>query len=190
MKICFATHNENKLKEVNQILGEHFDVVGLTDIGCAEEIPEIGDTLDENSKIKADHVWINYQISCFADDTGLEVKTLNGEPGVRSARYAGESRDNQANIKLLLSKLEGKPTRKAQFRTVITLILDGLTYQFDGIVEGHITKALKGAEGFGYDPIFIPDGYDKTFAEMTSSEKNAISHRGRAVQKLVNFLKS
>lgn len=187
MKICFATHNENKLREINEILRD-FDIVGLNEIGCVEEIPETGTTLEENSKIKADFVASNYGISCFADDTGLEVESLNGEPGVYSARYAGEERDNSANINLLLKNLEVHTNRSARFRTVITLILEGQTHQFEGIVNGTILSELRGARGFGYDPVFIPEGHDRTFAEMPAETKNSISHRGRAVAKLVKFL--
>ncbi|UXP33920.1 non-canonical purine NTP diphosphatase [Reichenbachiella agarivorans] len=190
MKICFATHNENKLREVRQILGDQYEVVGLNDIGCLEEIPEDGLTLDENSKIKADFVANNYHISCFADDTGLEVDALNGEPGVYSARYAGDQKDNQDNIALLLEKMEGKTNRKARFRTVITLILEGAVHQFEGEVKGQIIADLKGSEGFGYDPVFVPEGYEETFAEMDAALKNSISHRGRAVAALVAFLQA
>ncbi|MDW3211952.1 MAG: non-canonical purine NTP diphosphatase [Reichenbachiella sp.] len=189
MKICFATHNENKLREINEIISD-YDIVGLNEIGCTEEIPETGTTLSENSKIKADFVTANYSISCFADDTGLEVEALNGEPGVYSARYAGNERDNLANINLLLKKLETHSNKSARFRTMITLNLEGETYQFEGIVNGAIVSELKGEKGFGYDPIFIPEGYNRTFAEMSSEEKNAISHRGRAVAKLVQFLEN
>lgn len=189
MKICFATHNENKLREINEILSD-YDIVGLHEIGCTEEIPETGSTLSENSKIKADFVTSNYGISCFADDTGLEVEALNGDPGVYSARYAGNERDNLANINLLLKNLEPYSNKSARFRTVITLNLEGKTHQFEGIVNGKIISDLKGVQGFGYDPIFIPEGYDQTFAEMSSEDKNAISHRGRAVAKLVEFLEN
>ena len=189
MRICFATHNENKLREINEILGD-FDIVGLHEIGCTEEIPETGSTLSENSKIKADFVTSKYGISCFADDTGLEVEALNGGPGVYSARYAGNERDNLANISLLLKKLKPHSNKSARFRTVITLNLEGKAHQFEGIVNGKIVSELKGEKGFGYDPIFIPEGYDQTFAEMSSESKNAISHRGRAVAKLVEFLEN
>ena len=189
MKICFATHNKNKLSEINEIL-RGFEVVGLNDIGCPEEIQETGNTLAENSKIKAKFVADNFGISCFADDTGLEVEALNGEPGVYSARYAGDERDNQANINLLLQKLESHTNRSARFRTVITLILKGNAYQFEGLVKGKIISELRGEKGFGYDPVFIPEGHDQTFAEMSSTSKNAISHRGRAVAKLVEFLEN
>lgn len=189
MKICFATHNENKLREINQILS-NFEIVGLNDIGCHEEIPETGTTLEENSKIKAGFVTNNYGIACFADDTGLEVEALDGAPGVYSARYAGSQRDNKANINLLLKNLENHSNKSARFRTVITLNLEGETHQFEGIVNGTIVSELKGEEGFGYDPIFVPDGYDQTFAEMSAEAKNTISHRGRAVAKLVEFLEN
>ncbi|MEP2024149.1 MAG: non-canonical purine NTP diphosphatase [Reichenbachiella sp.] len=189
MKICFATHNENKLKEINQILRD-FEIVGLNDIGCTEEIPETGSTLDENSKIKADFVAEKYNIPCFADDTGLEVEVLNGEPGVYSARYAGGERDNQANINLLLKNLETHSNRSARFRTVITLILNGDSHQFEGIINGRIIEEFRGEGGFGYDPIFIPDGHEQTFAEMSAEVKNSISHRGRAVAKLVKYLEN
>ncbi|WP_109831365.1 non-canonical purine NTP diphosphatase [Reichenbachiella versicolor] len=190
MKICFATHNQNKLKEINQILGNDFEVVGLTDIGCTEEIIEDGNTLEENSAIKARHVFSNYNIPCFADDTGLEVESLGGAPGVYSARYAGEPSNSQNNIKLLLQNLDGESNRTARFRTVITLIWNSEEIQFEGIVRGAIADSLKGTDGFGYDPIFIPEGQSRTFSEMSSNEKNAISHRGRAVAKLVDYLKS
>jgi len=188
MKLCFATHNENKLREVRQILGSQFEIVGLNDIGCREEIPENGFTLDENSKIKADFVYENYGIDCFADDTGLEVKALDGAPGVYSARYAGSQRSNDDNIKLLLANMEGESDRSAKFRTVITLIIDGVTRQIEGVVNGQITDKLSGHKGFGYDPVFIPENHDCTFAEMSSEEKNAISHRGRAIALLLDLL--
>ncbi|MEO9806259.1 MAG: non-canonical purine NTP diphosphatase [Reichenbachiella sp.] len=187
MKICFATHNENKLREINQILTD-YDVVGLTEIGCHDEIPETGATLEENSKIKAEFVATKYSIPCFADDTGLEVEALDGEPGVFSARYAGEERDNLANINLLLGNLKTHTNKSARFRTVITLIIDKRIHQFEGIVTGRITEGSRGTNGFGYDPIFIPEGYESTFAEMPAQTKNSISHRGRAVARLTDFL--
>jgi len=190
MKICFATHNSNKLKEINQILGDRFEVIGLTDLGCHDEIIEDGDTLEANSAIKARFVSNNYFIPCFADDTGLEVEALSGAPGVYSARYAGEPSNSQKNIELLLKNLKDKKNRNARFRTVITLILGDEEMQFDGIVDGAITKSLKGDGGFGYDPVFIPKDSKQTFSEMSASEKNAISHRGRAVSKLIDYLKS
>ncbi|MGL1888541.1 MAG: non-canonical purine NTP diphosphatase [Reichenbachiella sp.] len=190
MKTCFATHNLNKLREVQQILGDSFEVVGLDDIGCVEEIPETGSTLDENSKIKAGFVFDNYGIWCFADDTGLEVEALDGAPGVYSARYAGDQKSNGDNISLLLANLDDKSNRSARFRTVITLVIDNVYHQLDGIVEGQIAQELSGSEGFGYDPVFKPDGFDVTFAEMSAQDKNAISHRGRAIRKLKEFLET
>lgn len=190
MKICFATHNENKLREVRQILGDTFKIVGLNDIGCTEEIPETGTTLEENSKIKASFVYHNYGVDCFADDTGLEVEALNGAPGVYSARYAGDQKNNQDNIELLLSNLGSDTNRMARFRTVITFIRSGNVHQVEGEVKGQITETLMGTEGFGYDPVFVPEKYNCTFAEMSSVEKNAISHRGRAMRALVNMLSS
>ena len=189
MRICFATHNENKLREVRSLLSG-FEIVGLNDIGQISEIPEDGLTLNENAFIKADFVSNKYSINCFADDTGLEVESLDGAPGVFSARYAGAAKDNQANISLLLQNLEGKSNRKAQFRTLVCLIIDGETKVFEGVVKGEITESQSGKEGFGYDPVFIPEGFTKTFAEMSMQEKNTISHRGIAIQKLVEFLKT
>ncbi len=189
MKICFATHNENKLREVKALL-DPIEVVGLNDLGQTEEIPEDGVTLDENAAIKARFVAEKYQINCFADDTGLEVEALDGAPGVYSARYAGPQKDNQANIDLLLTNLKGVNNRKARFRTVIHLILDGETIALDGIVNGEITHERSGTDGFGYDPVFRPEGYDITFAEMSMDAKNKISHRGRAIRKLVQHLRT
>ncbi|MDX5444128.1 MAG: non-canonical purine NTP diphosphatase [Hymenobacteraceae bacterium] len=189
MKLCFATNNANKLKEVRQMLEPEYEVVSLQDIGCYDELPETQDTLEGNSKQKAMYVWKHFKVSCFADDTGLEVESLNNEPGVYSARYAGPQRSNHDNITLLLQNLEGQQNRKAQFRTSITLILDGEVHQFDGVVKGHIIEELRGTEGFGYDPVFVPEHETRTFAEMSADEKNRISHRGRAIQKLVDFLK-
>ncbi|MEQ9288769.1 MAG: non-canonical purine NTP diphosphatase [Cyclobacteriaceae bacterium] len=189
MKICFATHNENKLREVRSLMKE-IEIVGLRDLGQSVEIPEDGNTLDENAGIKAGFVWDNYQINCFADDTGLEVDALDGAPGVYSARYAGEDKDSAANMKLLLENLEGTDNRKARFRTVIYLILNGETKTFEGVVNGTITTSLSGAEGFGYDPVFMPEGYNVTFAEMSMAEKNEISHRGKAIRGLAKYLNS
>jgi len=188
-EICFATNNKNKIAEVSQMLEGKYKLLSLEEIGCLVELPEEQETLEGNSRQKARYVWDNYNVNCFADDTGLEVKALNGAPGVYSARYAGPQRDNNDNIKHLLQNLEGRQDRSAQFRTYITLYLNGQEHQFEGIVTGHITEAWKGDKGFGYDPVFIPDGYSKTFAEMSSEEKNAISHRGKAMQKLIAFLK-
>lgn len=189
-ELCFATNNRKKTEEVSQMLEGKYKLLTLEDIGCHEELAEDQNTLEGNSRQKAEQVWQKYNISCFADDTGLEVEALNGEPGVYSARYAGPQRRDSDNIKHLLQNLKGKENRKARFRTSITLILNGEEQQFEGIVNGYITEDLKGDKGFGYDPVFVPEGFDKTFAQMTPEEKNAISHRGRAVQKLVDFLKA
>lgn len=189
-KICFATNNKHKIAEVSQMLQGKYELVSLEEIGCTEELPEEQDTMEGNSRQKAQYVWQNYNISCFADDSGLEVDALNGAPGVYSARYAGPQRSDSDNIELVLQNLEGNTNRNARFRTSITLILNGQEHQFEGIVDGSITQDWKGNKGFGYDPIFLPAGYTKTFAEMSSEEKNAISHRGIAVRKLVDFLKT
>ena len=188
MKICFATNNAHKLNEIQQLLPEGITLVSLQEIGCTEELREDQQTLEGNSHQKAEYVFHNYHFPCFADDTGLEVFALDGEPGVRSARYAGEGRNNEENIALLLKKLESCDDRHAQFRTVITLIIEGKVKQFEGTVKGEIIKEKVGGEGFGYDPVFKPEGYDKTFAQMTMAEKNMISHRGIAVRKLVDYL--
>jgi XTP/dITP diphosphohydrolase len=189
-KLCFATNNAHKLQEIQAMLGAQFELISLEATGCKEELPETGNTLEANSLQKAQYLFDNYgNINCFADDTGLEVEALNGEPGVYSARYAGAHRNNSDNIALLLTNLKDKASRKARFRTVITLILDGIIHQFDGIVEGQIIDELRGEGGFGYDPVFVPDGYEQTFAEMTMEQKASMSHRGRAFQKLVQFLK-
>ncbi len=189
-QIVFATNNAHKLKEVREILHDTgMSVLSLEDIGCHDDIPETADTLDGNALIKAQWVKQRYGYDCFADDTGLEVDVLGGAPGVYSARYASSGHDSAANVALLLKKLEGKEDRKARFRTVIALIIgDEEPLLFNGIVNGRITDKLHGAGGFGYDPVFLPDGSDRTFAEMTDGEKNAISHRGRAVRKLAEYL--
>ena len=170
------------------MLGNDFELVTLREVGITEDIPETGATLDENASIKARYVYERTGLNCFADDTGLEVEALGGAPGVHSARYATDGHDFAANNRKLLRELEGKANRKARFRTVISLIVDGIERQVEGIVEGEITTSESGAEGFGYDPLFMPEGYDRTFAEMSAEEKNAISHRGRAVAKLVEML--
>ena len=188
MKIVFATNNARKLSEVSALLGDRFELVTLREVGITEDIPETGATLDENASIKARYVYERTGLNCFADDTGLEVEALGGAPGVHSARYATDGHDFAANNRKLLRELEGKANRKARFRTVISLIVDGVERQVEGIVEGEITTSESGAEGFGYDPLFMPEGYDRTFAEMSAEEKNAISHRGRAVAKLVEML--
>ena len=189
MKIVFATNNKHKLEEIKDILGKNFEIVSLTEIGCHEDIPETGSTLQENARQKSTYVVEHYNQNCFADDTGLEVEALNGEPGVYSARYAeGTDHDSEANMRKLLAKMEGQSNRKACFRTVISLIIDGVEHQFEGKVEGRIATEKHGKEGFGYDPIFIPEGYDKSFAELGEEIKNQISHRARAVNKLAEYL--
>ena len=189
VKIVFATNNLNKLTEVRKILGNRFQVMSLAEIGCKDDIPEKGQTLKDNALIKAQWIYDRYHVNCFADDTGLEVEALGGAPGVYSARYAGgEGHDSEANMKKLLSELEGKDNRKARFRTVIALIIDGKVTTFDGIVNGTITHEKRGGEGFGYDPIFMPEGHNQTFAELGVDIKNHISHRAKAVQKLADYL--
>lgn len=187
-EIVFATNNKHKLFEVQQMLGSKYIVKSLADIGFTKDIPEDFQTLEENASQKAWHITNQFNIDCFADDTGLEVDALNGEPGVHSARYAGEQRSSHDNIVKLLKQLENKPNRDAQFRTVIALIVSGVEYRFEGIVRGSITLLLRGTDGFGYDPVFVAKGYQKTFAEMDIELKNLISHRGLAISKLVDFL--
>lgn len=187
-KLVFATNNPHKLEEVSQILGDKIEVLSLADINCDVDIPETADTLEGNALLKAEYIYQNYGFNTFADDTGLEIEALNNEPGVFSARYAGEEKSAQANMLKVLEKLEGIENRKAQFRTAISLILDGKTYLFEGIIKGTIIKEKRGEAGFGYDPIFMPDGYDKTFAELGNDVKNEISHRALAVNKLNEFL--
>ena len=190
MELVFATNNAHKLEEVRQILGDRFKVLSLNDINCHEDIPETGDTFQDNALQKARYVKEHYGYDCFADDTGLEVKALDGAPGVHSARYAGDH-DSEANMTKLLQELEKKSDRSAQFRTVIALILNGQEVLFEGIVTGQIaTERHYGDGGFGYDPIFVPDGYTETFSQMSSQGKNLISHRGRAVRKLADYLKT
>ena len=186
--LVFATHNAHKLEEIRAILNE-YNILGLNDINCHTDIIEDANTLEGNAIIKANFVTDNYNINCFADDTGLEVEALGGAPGVYSARYAGENCSYQDNVIKLLDALKNIENRKARFRTVIALNLDGKQYTFEGIVNGIITKEQHGEKGFGYDPIFLPDGYDITFAEMPLEVKNKISHRGIATQKLIEFLK-
>ena len=192
MKIVFATNNKHKLSEIRDILGNEIEVLSLDEIDCHADIPETSDTLEGNALQKAHYVYDNYHMSCFADDTGLEVDALGGEPGIYSARYAGNNHDSEANMTKLLAKLGDNKNRKARFRTVIALILDGKNVEekiFEGIVEGSIIKERRGGEGFGYDPIFQPEGYNHTFAELGSDIKNKISHRARATAKLVDELK-
>jgi XTP/dITP diphosphohydrolase len=184
-----ATNNEHKLKEVRQIL-DYKDILikGLEEVGCYDDIPETADTLEGNALLKARYMYSHYGVDCFADDTGLEVEALGGAPGVHSARYATDGHDFAANNAKLIRELEGKENRRARFRTVISLIRNGVEEQVEGIVEGRIATSMAGSEGFGYDPLFIPEGYDKSFAEMSAQEKNAISHLGRAVEALVKIL--
>lgn len=187
-EIVFATNNLHKLEEIRQIIGDKFNILSLKDINCNEDIPETADTLEGNAEIKARYIKDHYGYDCFADDTGLEVEVLGGEPGVKSARYAGNNHDSQANMELLLKNMQGKSNRKAQFRTVISLIIGDELSLMDGIVEGEITFDKAGNSGFGYDPIFKPIESELTFAQMGSDEKNKISHRGRATAKLIEKL--
>ena len=189
MKLVFATNNQHKLTEVQKMLGSNFELLSLSEIGCDEDIPETNPTLEENASQKAWYIFNKYGVNCFADDTGLEVEAINMEPGVYSARYAGPQRNAGDNMEKLLSVLNKIKNRKARFRTVISLIIDGEETRFEGIVDGEILKERKGEEGFGYDPIFKPDGYDFSFAEMNLAVKNTISHRGRAVEQLISYLK-
>jgi len=188
MKIVFATNNKHKLEEVCKIVSGRIEIVSLKDIGCESDIPETANTLEGNALLKAKYIKENFGYDCFADDTGLEVEALNNEPGVYSARYAGDGHDANANMEKLLRNMEGEENRKARFRTVVALILGSETYLFEGIVEGHIAKEKSGTNGFGYDPIFVPEDYTSTFAELSSEIKNNISHRARAVKKLAEFL--
>ncbi len=189
MDLVFATNNQHKLLEINTILSDTFKILSLKDINCNDEIPETGDTLEANASQKAWYIYEKYNVNCFADDTGLEVDALNNAPGVYSARYAGEERSAGKNMEKVLHNLRGKTDRKAQFRTVISLIINGKEMLFDGVVKGRIIENERGGKGFGYDPIFVPDGYDETFAEMGISIKNRISHRANAVNKLSAYLK-
>ena len=189
MQIVFATNNAHKLSEIRQILGHKIEVLSLSDIGCHDDIPETGTTLEANALQKARYIRDKYGYDCFADDTGLEVDALGGEPGIYSARYAGgEGHDSEANMQKLLQKLDGEDNRTARFRTVIALLQGNEQKLFEGIVNGTITREKSGAEGFGYDPIFMPDGYDQTFAELGMDIKNRISHRARATAQLAAFL--
>ncbi len=191
MKIVFATQNKNKVAEIQKLVPPNIIVQSLKDINCNEDIPETANTLEGNASLKSAYVSKHFKLDCFADDTGLEIKELNGEPGVKSARYASETeRSDKANIDKVLKKLEGSENRKAQFRTVISLRYNGRENVFEGICKGEIATKKSGEKGFGYDPIFIPEGHSKSFAEMTMMEKNAISHRGQAIKKLVFFLNS
>jgi XTP/dITP diphosphohydrolase len=187
-KIVFATNNKHKLEEIAQIVGDHFEILSLKDIQCDDEIPETADTFEGNALQKAAYIHEKYGIDCFADDSGLEVEALDNAPGVRSARYSGGG--SEQNMDKLLGELKDKSNRRAQFRTVIALILEGKVSYFEGVVKGEIMESRHGSEGFGYDPLFRPDGFSETFAEMESAQKNKISHRGKATQLLIQYLNS
>ena len=189
MKLVFATHNKHKLSEVQRMLPQGLTLLTLDEIGCFEDIPETSTTIEGNAIQKAQYIKERYGYDTFADDTGLEVAALNNAPGVYSARYAGEAKDNEANINLLLANLKDKPNRQAQFKTIFALCLGEELYTFEGIVRGEITHERKGTGGFGYDAVFLPEGYKETFAQMSADEKNRISHRGRALQQLSAFLR-
>lgn len=186
--LVFATNNEHKLREVRAMMPPDIEVLGLSDLKCSDELPETSSSLEGNAMQKARYVKLKFGYDCFADDTGLEVDALRGEPGVYSARYAGPECDSIANIRKLLGNLSGKSNRNARFRTVIALIIEGSEYLFEGMIYGRITQAMRGSNGFGYDPVFVPDGYKQTFAELDENVKNGISHRARAVRKLTGFL--
>lgn len=188
MKLVFASNNKNKIAEIQSMLPESIQILSLEDINCLEDIPETADTIEGNAILKADYVTQKYGYDCFADDTGLEVQALNGEPGVYSARYAGEQKNADDNMNKLLNALENNENRSAQFKTVITLNLEGKQYLFTGIVKGNITSEKLGTNGFGYDPIFQPENYDETFAQLPLDTKNTIGHRGKAVKQLIDFL--
>ena len=188
-KLVFATHNLHKTKEVKDILASHYEILNLFDIGCEEDIPETGSTFAENATLKSSYVVKNFNLDCFADDSGLEVEALHGEPGVYSARYSG-IRDDATNMNFLLKKMTGQKNRNARFKTVISLIQDGENHLFEGAIEGTLREKAIGENGFGYDPIFQPNGYDLTFAQMDSATKNSISHRAIAMQKLIVFLQN
>ena len=188
MKIVFATNNPNKLKEIQTLIPKEIEIISLKEIGCTEDIPETGDTIEANAFQKVHYVKENYNYDCFADDTGLEIDALNGAPGVYSARYAGPEKSAEANIEKILNELQGKENRKAKFRTAIALTLNNEEHLFEGEINGHISKVKQGNEGFGYDPIFMPENEKRSFAQMSMEEKGTISHRGRAVKKLVTYL--
>ncbi|MEA2043473.1 MAG: non-canonical purine NTP diphosphatase [Bacteroidota bacterium] len=187
-KILFATHNKNKIKEVDKILGDNYNIVSLYDIDFHNEIPETQNTIEGNASQKTNYIFEIKAIDCFADDTGLEVEYLNGDPGVYSARYAGEQKNDKDNVAKLLKAMEGVSHRNARFKTVISLIFSNKEYIFEGIAQGKIAETPRGNSGFGYDPVFIPEGYTKTFAQLSPDEKNTISHRALAVKKLTEFL--
>jgi XTP/dITP diphosphohydrolase len=187
-KLVFVTNNKHKLAEIYAMLNNKIQISSLKDINCDVNIPETGNTIAENALLKAEYVYKNYQLNCFADDTGLEIEAIDGAPGVYSARYAGIDQNSEANVKKVLAELKGKKNRDAQFRTVISLIIDGKETLFEGIIKGKIIEEKRGNSGFGYDPIFMPDGYDKTFAELGEEIKNKISHRALAIKQLCKFL--
>lgn len=190
MKLVFASSNNHKINEIKKLLPENIELLGLNDVECFDEIPETAETIEGNAILKADYIKKKYGLNCFADDSGLEIEALNGQPGVYSARYAGEPKDDNKNIDKVLFNLDNQTNRKANFKTVICLNLNDKQYLFTGIVNGSIIYEKKGDNGFGYDPIFVPDGFDKTFAQMTFEEKNQISHRAKAVMKMIDFLKN
>lgn len=187
-KLVFATNNAHKLAEVKAIIEPTFTIISLSELGCTDDIPETADTLKGNALLKAKYIHEKFGLDCFADDTGLEVEALGGEPGVYSARYAGEGKDSTDNMRKVLTLMEGKTNRTACFRTVIALIQDEKTLFFEGVIEGHITEHPRGEGGFGYDPIFVPDGYLASFAQLSADEKNKISHRALAINKLIDYL--
>jgi len=188
MKLVFATNNKHKLEEVKKILGNRFEILSLKDINCFEEIPETQNTIKGNASQKAHYIYNKYNIDCFADDTGLKISALNDAPGVYSARYAGENCSYEDNVQKVLKELKNETNRNARFKTVISLIINGKEYFFEGKIKGKITNNQRGTSGFGYDPVFLPEGYSETFAELSADEKNKISHRGLATQKLIKFL--
>ncbi len=190
MSLVFATNNKHKLEEISHLLEGTYEIIPLETIGCHDDIPEDHETLEENALQKARYIKEHYGCDCFADDTGLEIEALNGQPGVYSARYAGPAKDSKANMQKVLDNMQNQANRKACFRTIIALILDGQEYLFEGRVDGEILTEQHGSAGFGYDPIFRPEGFKESFAEMDLDTKNSISHRGRAVSKLVDFLKT
>lgn len=190
LKLVFATNNKNKIKEIKHLIGNSIELLNLKDIGCLEDIPETADTIEGNAIQKAQYIYKKYGFNCFADDTGLEIEALNGEPGVYSARYAGNQKNPEDNMNKVLEKLQNIDNRSAQFKTVIAVIIDGKLTYFEGIVKGEITKEKSGLEGFGYDPIFKPNGYDHTYSEMSLMVKNSMSHRAIATNKLIDYLKS
>ncbi|MDP4865177.1 MAG: non-canonical purine NTP diphosphatase [Crocinitomicaceae bacterium] len=190
MKLVFATQNQHKAAEIQALLPSEFEVLTLNDINISEDIPETADTLEGNASQKSHYILRHYSLDCFSDDTGLEIKAINSEPGVYSARYAGPSKNADENMNKVLEKLAGKSDRTAQFRTVISLILEGKEHIFEGVVKGSIISEKRGTDGFGYDPIFVPEGQNKTFAELSLDEKNKMSHRARAFEKMIHFLKN